>query len=398
MISCLCDGGGASDGTVRRHHASHRGLLRHLVKVPRAGRGRVGGIVVPTHRPAANLAFALATARRLGCRVVAVCGGWSSVEDVLALAGDVRCYAVRDVDALGFDRLPAGVRGVHDASGKQRNISAGRNLGLLVARLAGWRTVLFLDHDVDVGATATPGAPWARWFDVAASRIGPGGVHVVGWIQRHYPDNSVVCHANRLAGNPQGSFISTGALVTAVDEATPSFPPVYNEDWLFLHPSLAERRVALGGYVLQQRYDPFADPQRAVDEEFGDLLVEGLFHLLHVADGAEPGAAVASRAFWAREVEFRAAFVDGIAEQLEKGAGPQGADADVPAALRSLRAAAARLQEISPDDVVRFVEAWQDDARTWRATMQRLHPVGRLDAAFDVLHVPYETTFDEQTA
>ena len=59
----------------------------------------------------------------------------------------------------------------------------------------------------------------------------------------------------------------------------PFFPEQYNEDWFFFSRLTARRDLAHVGYATQAPYDPFADPVRAQQEEFGDLLAEGLYAL-----------------------------------------------------------------------------------------------------------------------
>ncbi len=147
-----------------------------------------------------------------------------------------------------------------------------RNIALLVARMVEWDTVLFLDGDIrDVDADTVRLAAGA----LGADRSRP--VSAVGLAVEDYPDSSVVCHANRFGGGGQTAFVGASALL--VDVTAPElghFPTVYNEDWLFLYDALAAKRVRREGRVRQLRYDPFGDPQRGRDEEFGDVVAEGL--------------------------------------------------------------------------------------------------------------------------
>lgn len=383
---------GRSAGSPRSHHAWHGSLLCELPP-HRSPRPRVDGVVVPTHRDAGHLSFAVSVAREFGCPLLAISGGDSRPSEVLAKAEGVRCYVVRDTDALRLSRLPTAITEVYVPSDKQRNIAAGRNLGLLVARLAGWQTILFLDDDVDVD-------PQERSrFGAAVARFSHARVDAAGWVQWWFQDNSVVCHANRLAGNSQYCFISTGALLVNVSERTAFFPPVYNEDWLFLFDWLARRRVARAGQVRQKRYNPYEDPSRAADEEFGDVLAEGLFHLLHSERPAEVTARLSARmsdpSHWERELAFRGTFLTGVAAQLRSGGVAEAHAHLVPDALASVAAAVDRLEGITPGDLVSFVAAWQDDLKAWQDTLHRLHPIGTTPAAFDVLHIPYATTVDD---
>lgn len=376
-----------------------RGALR-----PAGGLRDLECILVPTHRRAARLRLAFTLAAGSGCPIVVVRGGESDPDEVFALADEIgvsRCYVVRDVDALAARHLPMAVRSLHESPAKQRYVAAARNLGLSAARLAGCSNVLFLDDDVEFngdldGSSRPATVRETAWAVARAAHALHEGAVAVGWTHRWYPDNSVVCHANRLANNPQESFVGAGSLLVRVDDAMSFFPPIYNEDWLFLFDAVRARRLVRAGNALQLPFDPFADPERAADEELGDLLAEGLYHLLHLGlDDAELASLMLSEAFWADEIAFRRRFVAQIADQLQGGAAPEGAD--IGPALASLKAAAERLVELGPEELCEFVRAWREDVQDWRATMRRFHPLDTMRTAFDVLHVPYETTRDEQT-
>jgi hypothetical protein len=391
-------GTGRSGRSSRPHHANHRPLLAPLgAKTPWA-RARIDGIAVPTHRSPQHILTAFDVAQRLQCPVITICGGAAEIPQIITLAeiGDVRCYALEADDVAGNRYVPRAVRAVHDASTRQRIVPAARNVSLLIARLAGWRRMLFLDDDIS--------SVHVERLKRAGRRLQPGELAAAGWVAHHYPDNSVVCHANRLVGNPQGTFIGAGTLVTAVTETTPTFPAVYNEDWFFLFDLIAQREVAHGGTVLQLAFDPFRTPERAVHEEFGDLVAEGLYHRLHElrAGDLTPESlrpAIRDAGYWASELDGRAVLIDRIADRLAGGMAPAGTETStVERALASLAAARTRLTQITTGDVVGFVDAWHDDQATWRQTMHDLHPLGSLPAALDRLGIEYVTTVKERTA
>jgi hypothetical protein len=137
-------------------------------------------------------------------------------------------------------------------------------------------------------------------------------------------------------------------------------------------------------------HDPYHNPQRAWDEEFGDLLAEGLFHLLHVRARLE---VTLGTAFWEQEIAFRNRFIDGIAGQLSAEQYPRGTDPEqVSRALRSLDAARARLGELTPHHLMDFVAAWREDQETWSQLMRSSYPLGSVPAALDRLGLDYLTT------
>ena len=100
------------------------------------------------------------------------------------------------------------------------------------------------------------------------------------------------------------------------------FPNIYNEDWFFFSQEAADRKIAEVGTSRQLEYDPYRDPERAVKEEFGDLLAEGLYaHLDEKKD--IPGA---DAAYWRDFKEIRKEFLRKVATSLAraaKGTGPE---------------------------------------------------------------------------
>ncbi len=189
-----------------------------------------------------------------------------------------------------------------------------RNVALLLSRQLGWRRLLFLDDDIQ--------PPSAEEITRAVSMLGPGGASMASWPAHEFPDNSVVCHARRTVGLKQDTFLAGGCLLVDLTRPLPFFPAVYNEDWLFCWEAVRDRRMALPGAVDQQPYNPF-DPRRAAREEFGDVLGEGLFALLHqspadlllglvgqgpVADRARIVDPAYQPGYWAQVIEGRQAL------------------------------------------------------------------------------------------
>ena len=82
--------------------------------------------------------------------------------------------------------------------------------------------------------------------------------------------------------------------------------------------SSPRRRPAVGsprsGTSRQREYDPFGDPRRAVKEEFGDLLAEGLYARLD----AHWDISGVDIAYWADFIESRAGFLSEVAESLTR--------------------------------------------------------------------------------
>jgi hypothetical protein len=356
------------------HYWTHRALLRPL----RPGPGGIDAIVVPASRPAAYLLPAMEVAAGLGCEFVALCSGRVRRDEAAGLAVEVPdlSWTLVDVDKQsGAGLLDFGTSDFRQvASTALGDLSRKRNLGLLLAHLAGWRGIMFLDDDIrDVSPQA---------LRSVATKLGPG--RAVGMLAIDFPDNSVVCHALRLAGRPQDVFISGSALAVDTTEIRSFFPEVYNEDWLFLHDLIRSHLAAAVGQVRQAPYRPYVDPGRAVREEFGDLLAEGLMSLVHDRGELEQAQ---RPAFWRRAIDQRIRLLDLITEGLVRRAHHR----DRIPALRAVAAARATLETFDGDVLARYVRHWRTDVEQWQWRLQKLPVTGSLAGALDHLGLVHET-------
>jgi acetolactate synthase regulatory subunit len=359
---------------VRGHRGSHVTLVDREAGVDR-GCAAIDAIVVPTARPATHLSPVADLARAVGCLLVVLCSARSSSRVVAELVTSRPGLRAAVVD------LPSGYRhrllelrtSRHPQAGlaKHLDLSTKRNLGLLLARLLKWRQVLFVDDDIrglDVGMLARGSSLLGRYAAV--------GFRVGQW-----PDNSVVCHAHRLGGGDQDTFVGGSALLVDTTQASSFFPAVYNEDWLFLHDQVRSRKVACAGRTAQLTYDPFASPLRASSEEFGDLIAETLFSSLH--GGA--GLGMTDRSFWRTGVRRRSAFLEDVTGRLLDA--PLARPATTPP-LAALAAARARLEEIEPEDCQAFVADWRADLSVWSDRLLGLPSFATERQAFDFLGLP----------
>ncbi|MGA5757398.1 hypothetical protein [Nonomuraea bangladeshensis] len=359
-------------GGGEHHHGSHR----HLIDVfeidafeageePAHGRGAIDAIIVPTIRHPRWLTYATRLALDLGCHLVSLHSrNWSRAREAAQAMPDGLRYISADVDHVDRLRLPdfettAVLRDTPFA--RTTDLSAKRNTGLLLARLLGWRRIVFLDDDIEVGRQADVErvAALLDTYDVV-------GMHIGG-----YPDNSVVCHAHRLTGGHQESFVGGGALAVAVDPGrTPSFfPNVYNEDWFYLLGERRLRRLAVAGQVRQRPYDPFDRPVRARDQEFGDVLAEGVYWLLDGDPTAEWGSA-ADAAYWRDFLARRQRFVEDVLSRVRRL--PPGPRHNRHAMENSLLAALGRLRRIEPELCAGYLKAWAVDRERWAAHLDEL--------------------------
>ncbi|MDY7090725.1 MAG: hypothetical protein SYR96_37250 [Actinomycetota bacterium] len=342
------------------HHLSHRGLISS--SAPGDPGAPVDAIIVPSARYEVSLREAARLAAELKCVLLVLSSKSSKARDVADFLRDVEA----EVIAVDFPEEPVAKLPVLETSTilnksrlrRRTDTSAKRNLGLVFARMAGWKRVVFLDDDIVV--------PDANDLRRAVALL--GACDAVGLRIDGFPDNSVVCHANRDTGAPQDTFLGGGAMAVAADRIDSFFPEIYNEDWFFLVDDTTLRPVGQTGLALQKAYDPYANPERARDEEFGDVLAEGLFALFD--DGGKIGDATPG--YWKGFLEARLALINTIKQRC-------GTDPDREPMRTSLVAASGRLQIITPKDCVVYIGAWQRDREAWRRFIRGIRPIRRTD-------------------
>jgi hypothetical protein len=349
------------------HIESHVALLQLPADAEVAGPG-LDAIVVPTIRPT-SLGPAIALAADIGCALVVLCSTPRQARQALE-----RCGTLADrvlVTYLPADPVDLVPFVAHEHPENEIvpschvDIARKRNIGLLLGRLCGWRTVMFLDDDIRdmTASTVLRAAAMTTRFQAAGFRIDS------------YPDNSVVCHAHRLAGGHQEVFPGGSALLVDVRRSDTPFPPIYNEDWLFLFDAAQRRSVAMAGTLSQLDYQPFAQSRRAASEEFGDVIAEGLFRLLHQGGSLND----ATHTYWRNTLEQRFRLIDDIASRLML---KEHYDPVIGYALMSLAAARKRLAVISEFSCLSFMRAWRTDVDIWREKLTNLPVLADLaDAA-----------------
>lgn len=371
---------------------SHSRLLQDVsmapVPVNRSRRSRIDAIIVPATRPASWFSGLIDLSARAGTLLVVLCSMQARVERLAERVADTPAARalVIEVPADPHPEIPKWTsEGAFRAAsaGRMSDLSFKRNLGLMLARLHGWLKIVFLDDDITLTRT-----------DSFARLAGQLENHqFAGMVCRDYPDNSVVCHARRLAKLRQDNFISGAVLgVNCGDLPLPFFPDIYNEDWFSFSKAAARRDLPKVGEALQAEYDPFASPLRACHEEFGDLLAEGLYLLIGSEDPEMKFDRIlrgATRQFWSDFIEARNENLDATHHRLEHFAGGGSNDGDDVAhrAMRSLAAAKDQLGKISPDTCTAFLKAWQEDMDDWERFCRGLNAVGSTREAMDVLSI-----------
>jgi hypothetical protein len=334
------------------HHGSHSKLLRAVSLVPQTP-STIDAIVVPTARESTSMVAATALAAELGCVLVALCSRNSSARAVASLA---ERWGVEMV-AIDTDDLPSRLIPEFNTTNllagtsfeRQTDTSLKRNLGLLISRILGWQRIAFLDDDIEI--------PTPEDLNDAVRLLGAysaAGLKIEG-----FPDNSVVCHANRATGGNQDCFVGGGALAVGWASMTSFFPKIYNEDWFFLLDRSKLRPTGMTGTAKQQQYDPFVNPQRAVSEELGDCLAEGIFWLLD--DGRR--VRDANVRYWDEFLGKRRRFIKQVMQRIPR---LNKTAEDKERMTASLAAAYERCLTITPGLCVEYLRAWRADRTRWR--------------------------------
>jgi hypothetical protein len=357
------------------HHGSHRHLLwapgdpfQHLAQVD--------AVIVPTARQPAYLADAAELASRLDCPLVSLHSGkWTSaLEAAQRLPARVELIAI-DVPDLVVLRVPDQETSrllARTRFARKTDTSAKRNLGLILSHMIGWERIVFLDDDILV-----------RDPDHLRQAAGLLDTYnAVGLTIGGYPDNSVVCHAYRIVGGKQESFVGGGALVVGTARSRSFFPDIYNEDWFYLlDAKMGLQPLAASGEAIQRPYDPFRTPDRARAEELGDVLAEGTFWLL------DQGRSVADadEAHWAAFLNRRGRFIVHVLGMVERSAVEPAEKARM---VASLKAALGRLACITPSLCLDYMRAWTADWYRWQDHFDSLRTGLPLDSALTSLTRP----------
>jgi len=370
-----------------RQYATHGDLLGR----PRPGARRtpstpLHAIIVPASRDAENLGHAAKLASDAGCRLVVLCSldaKAAAVADRLAWMDPGQAVVIDvhpgyshpllqfETSKMSRESLPKG------CTNPNGDLSIKRNLGLLLARMAGWERIFFMDDDI-----------WKlESEDLAATVSMLDRYRIAGLRVDEFPDNSVVCHARRKIKDQQDVFVTGSVLGVNCEYPVSFFPEIYNEDWFFFYDEVRARRVGCSQrYAKQLEYDPFANPRRARKQEFGDVLAEGLYALIHKEAGYEE----ATWEYWVSFIAARRKLIDDIKTQSLKLP-------DRGNMIRALESAIACLMKIQPRVCESYVRAWRHDVDMWWKRLTDVSSTGSVEAALAELGLTRVTSDDAVT-
>jgi hypothetical protein len=361
-----------SCGPIVHQHDTHVQLIGHVKPEPTETRHRpaLDAIVVPASRQAHNLEHAITLARAARCRLVILCSRDTRETEVhnLLTARSFTDATVIEIPPgyshqfFAFETTDWVKEKLPDSClVRDFDLSVKRNVGLVLARMLGWKRIFFMDDDIrDLDAAAL----LATVCLLPNEEPSDHHYYSAGMSAEEFPDNSVVCHARRAIGEFQGVFISGSALAVDCTASFAFFPDIYNEDWLFFYRDAREGRLGSSGHAATQlRYDPFANPQRAAAEEFGDIIAEGLYALLDEKISAE--YATAER--WRQFLDDRMRILNEIIDHAEM------AHPDIrEKMIEAVETARNCLTEIRPEMCVDYVELWRQDLGRWETTLKKI--------------------------
>jgi hypothetical protein len=358
------------------HHGSHRDLLEKP-KTQVQQLGKIDAIIVPTVRHPANLSDAAQLAIALDCPLITLHSGkWTSAEVAARrlpaktdrIAIDVRKRTGLRLPDFATSSILSGTK-----FDRPTDTSTKRNIGLMLCHMLGWKHIAFLDDDIEIPNPAD--------LELAVGLLDKH--NIVGLFVDGYPDNSVVCHAYRMAGGLQKSFIGGGAIVVEAQRVCSFFPDIYNDDWFFmLDDAKGLQSVATTGKVNQRPYDPFRNPERARTEELGDVLAEGVFWLL------DQGRSLldADLRHWKDFLVRRRTFINHVLSLVEAAPGIEPAEKG--RMVEAVKAARGRLTFITPGLCRDYLQGLAADRRLWQRHMKSLEPQPSRRAALRQLTRP----------
>lgn len=228
------------------------------------------------------------------------------------------------------------------------DLPAKRNYALWYARKHRFSRILLLDDDIrGLRATALgAGANALQEFVIS------------GFFVDDFPDTSAIGHLEIESGEPVWTFLSGSCLFVRADGDLGFFPPIYNEDWLFMLPHIARSRVSSLGTISQKPYDPFARPSVALFQEPGEIIADGLFALV----ASDRYSERLNCDTWRQILRLRR---DCLAK-LERAISHNRHRAILDAALKISA-------EMTEWDCVRFVRDWEADRELWNLTLREIN-------------------------
>lgn len=214
-----------------------------------------------------------------------------------------------------------------------------RNFALLHSIQKGFEKILLVDDDIN-GITPQ------------IISMGTKALHsnnIAGCLIESYPDTSVIGHIEQKYGEKYYPFLSGSFLFIKPRITEGFFPLIYNEDWLFMIPSINNKSITAISSIKQKPYDPFDNLNRVKLQEFGEIIANGLFELITQSKYLERF----NLSFWNNYINYRRTYVNELLSQSN-------------AKMISFINESLQLsRNISPSMCVDFIQMWEKDLITF---------------------------------
>jgi hypothetical protein len=359
-------------------------------------------IIVPQGRSPESIERAAHLAGAVGSTLLSLCSHEAEADKVAGVLSNMKNgpfswyavdvppgYAMPDFSLTAQQQIP-------DLCAKDPgwNLSDKRNIGMAIGRMIGARRIFFHDDDLLVTADAL------HQVGLMLHQRNIAGLKCGG-----FPDKSVLMHAkseilafqandtDRTVGSGRGSVRVTAGQISAnsmgVDPSrvVDHFPIIYNEDWLFAYQSIQQGLAGVARAIYKQdRYDPFTN-KRIRGEEFGDLVIDGLYNRLNDQVRGKPIGDLTDTAYWQATIEARRRQYEALIRAVPARRNPEylpylmqrnpdylvTMPEERQAVLQAVLAAGLEVNEaLHGDQFVDYMYAWGDDQANWKRMIKGL--------------------------
>lgn len=219
-----------------------------------------------------------------------------------------------------------------------------RNFALIHAIQNQYENILLIDDDID-GITE-------RILNkgIAALRLN----NIVGCLVDGFADTSVIGHIEQKYGEQYYPFLSGNFLFINPLNAESFFPLIYNEDWLFMIPSINQNKVASVDFIKQKIFNPFDNINRIKLQEFGEIIAEGLFELISQSRFKDRY----SDLFWDDYITYRKTYVQELLMQADNNL------------VSFLNESLSIIEVIKSSHCIDFIKDWEEDISTFKKMLK----------------------------
>lgn len=205
-----------------------------------------------------------------------------------------------------------------------------------------------------------------------------------------FEDMSVYMHARKDLDNFHvtgvykesigAGMISLNSAMIDMEKNRDHCSDIYNEDWFFFLRSALHNQVAVANaFYHQKSFDPYADPNRARREEYGDLAAYGMYAQLEQLRNGGKAPNLADRYWWDQLIEKRRDGYLGMLDSLSARRNPDYltyeerqkkqfdpmSQAQQEKRRRSLQAGLEMNETLDGSMFVDFPNAWHEENRRW---------------------------------